>query len=184
MANRCKATEGAQQCLKARHPKIKGHTMGKKGATKEWMADGTPRPSRPSIARAIAEGRQVAKEATDRLPPVVDPDADTDVLRAVAGWFDAKQPALPRPGDGFMAGYGESRVKAAYDTTAFLVDLAVQQFDDEVARFQVASARLQDEVLERSRYMVFAAAAQARGHDPISAYCYIADRLDPAGVAP
>jgi hypothetical protein len=42
-ATRCKATEGAQQCLKAQHPKFQNHTWGSRGATKEWNADGTPR---------------------------------------------------------------------------------------------------------------------------------------------
>jgi hypothetical protein len=43
---RCKATEGAQQCLKAEHPKIQNHTWGVRGETPQWRADGTPKPDR------------------------------------------------------------------------------------------------------------------------------------------
>jgi hypothetical protein len=43
---RCKATEGAQQCLKAEHPKIHNHTWGARGETPQWRADGTPKPDR------------------------------------------------------------------------------------------------------------------------------------------
>jgi hypothetical protein len=43
---RCKATEGAQQCLKAEHSKHSNHTWGSRGETPQWRADGTPKPDR------------------------------------------------------------------------------------------------------------------------------------------
>jgi hypothetical protein len=42
-AVRCKTVEGAQQCIKEQHPKIKGHTWGPLGETAQWNADGTPK---------------------------------------------------------------------------------------------------------------------------------------------
>lgn len=81
-------------------------------------------------------------------------------------------------------------VGALYDQAAAnitlepgLVELAVQRFEHEVASFKAAAVRLQDEVLARSRFMVFAAAAHAQGHHPAAAYLFLADRIDPAGVA-
>jgi hypothetical protein len=39
---RCAATEGAQQCVSARHGPLQNHRWGKAGEGPQWHADGTP----------------------------------------------------------------------------------------------------------------------------------------------
>jgi hypothetical protein len=82
-ATRCKATEGAQQCLKAEHSKHANHTWGATGATKEWNADGTPKPDR---------------DHTDQLPRVPE-GGFVDVPESPMDAAAMQTPATPDPAD-------------------------------------------------------------------------------------
>jgi hypothetical protein len=75
-ATRCPATEGGQQCLMAAgHPKMRNHTWGKRGETKEWHDDDTPKDSGQELAaearrRVAEEQARMATEVTDQLQAV------------------------------------------------------------------------------------------------------------------
>jgi hypothetical protein len=79
---RCKATEGAQQCLKAEHPKMQNHTWGSRGETPQWRADGTPKPDR---------------DHTDQLPRVPE-GGFVDVPESPMDAAAMQTPATPDPG--------------------------------------------------------------------------------------
>lgn len=68
--SRCEATEGAQQCLQAKHNKSRNHTWGQRGETSQWNADGTPK-AQPDPA-----------DETVRLPRVVVPPPLPDTQAA------------------------------------------------------------------------------------------------------
>jgi hypothetical protein len=78
---RCKAVEGAQQCLKAEHPKIQNHTWGSRGETPQWRADGTPKPDR---------------ERTEQLPRVPE-GGFVDVPESPMDAAAMQTPAAPDP---------------------------------------------------------------------------------------
>jgi hypothetical protein len=80
-ATRCKATEGAQQCLKAEHPKIHNHTWGARGETPQWRADGSPKPDR---------------ERTEQLPRVPE-GGFVDVPESPMDAAAMQTPATPQP---------------------------------------------------------------------------------------
>jgi hypothetical protein len=84
-ATRCKATEGAQQCLSAQHGKLQSHRWGAKGETDQWNADGTPK------------------------PPARHDDTPTVEVPALATTFEAVVPATIAPpnGDPTQRGYGD-----------------------------------------------------------------------------
>jgi hypothetical protein len=102
-ATRCKATEGAQQCLKAEHPKIHNHTWGARGETPQWRADGTPKPDRDHTDQLprVPEGGYVdvpesPMDAAAMQTPATDPHGPSDALAAkhypdpapVGGYFN------------------------------------------------------------------------------------------------
>jgi hypothetical protein len=80
-ATRCKATEGAQQCLKAEHPKMQNHTWGSRGETPQWRADGTAKPDR---------------DHTDQLPRVPE-GGFVDVPESPMDAAAMQTPATPDP---------------------------------------------------------------------------------------
>jgi hypothetical protein len=86
-ATRCKATEGAQQCLKAEHPKIQNHTWGAKGATRQWNADGSPKPDHDHV--------------TDQLPRVPE-GGFVDVPESPMDAAAMQTPVTPDPTDGLI----------------------------------------------------------------------------------
>lgn len=172
MTNRCKATEGAQQCIRAaRHPKVKGHTLGPRGETKEWNADGTP--------------RTVETEAIERRSPARD-----------AAWFepspDAPTITIPSPARLALLPGGDlllTELDQAVDehdrvmSDRPLLDLALAELDYQITQLDQVGIRFVDEIYQRLRFLDFAEAAQVAGHHPAAAYCYAADRFDPAVMA-
>jgi hypothetical protein len=78
---RCRATEGAQQCLKAEHSKVQNHTWGARGETPQWRADGTPKPDR---------------ERTEQLPRVPE-GGFVDVPESPMDAAAMQTPATPDP---------------------------------------------------------------------------------------
>jgi hypothetical protein len=80
-ATRCKATHGDEQCQREKHSEMTSHTWGPKGATKQWNADGTPKPD-PS-------------DETVQLPRVVVPEPLPDAQ--ASDYFNGDNASGPNP---------------------------------------------------------------------------------------
>lgn len=111
-----------------------------------------------------------------KTDPPRDPDTGRFLPKSRDGWFEPGG----HPGDRLDIEAQADLAVATMDDRAFVTAIAVRTFEAEAAACEDTLERLTAELEGRSRFLVFAAAAHAAGHHPAGAYCFVADRSDPA----